>query len=166
MPKRKLVKPSEGTLALIKQVHERGIPINEEEALKIRSSVCRLPMPKGLSFGATISQVKKGKKGELRFWTPDHPKGPGKLEMPLTRKLQEMERDWLTLEAKRKPKTVKQESPASKRARSKIDTVQAALRHYGLDNRHAPALIAKKLNVGAPYVRKIRKQMRLTEGTV
>lgn len=167
MPKRKLVKPSKKTIAAIKDAHKRGIPITEEEALKIKSSAYHLPMPKDLPFGATISRYEKGKKGELRFWTPDHPKGPGKLEMPLSRALQVLERDGLTAEvkAKRKGRPVPKESAEAKRARSKIEAIEVALREAGLDDRYAPSRIAKKLGVTAARVRQVRKEMKTTEGT-
>lgn len=165
MPKRKLVKPSEETLALIKQAHERGTPISEEEALKIRSSAYHPPMPEGLPFGATISQVKKGKRGELRFWTPDHPKGPGSLEMPLTRALQEHERDALTEMAKhfRRPPTAA--AAEAKVARSKRGVIEQAWREHGLATPGAAKRIAKALNVSASYVCKVGAKMRQSEGT-
>jgi len=163
MPKRKLVKPSKKTLELIKQAHQRGIPISEEEALKIKSSAHRLPTPEGLPFGTTIGKVKKGKNGELRFWPPDAPKGPGYLEMPLTRKLQEMGRDALAQAAKLRRRPPTAAAAEAKVARSKRGVIEQAWREHGLDTRDAAKRIAKALNVSAAYVRKVRAQMRQSE---
>lgn len=165
MPKRKLAKPSKKTLDAIKQARKHGTPLTEEEALKIKSSAYRVPTPK-LLFGATISRVDRGKKGELRFWSPDQPKGPGKLEMPLTRALQELERDWLTTEVKekRKGRPPPKESAEAKRARSKIGAIEAALRKMGLYDPNAVSRIAHKLGVSVSWVGKVRQKMRLTEG--
>jgi len=165
MPKRKLVKTSEETIALIKQAHEREKPISEEESLKIRSSAYRPPMPKELPFGTTvIGKVKKGKNGELRIWPPDAPKGPGHLEMPLTRALQEYERDTLADITKRIRRPPTAAAAKAKVARSKRGVIEQAWREYGLETSGAAKRIAKALNASAGYVRKVRAKMRQSEG--
>lgn len=161
MPKRKLTKPSETVLEAIKQAQQRGTPISEAEAGRLRRSAAPRGIPK-LPVGAV---VRSGKKGEPRYWAPDQRKGPGMLESPLSRRLREMERDFLaTLEKlHRRPPVVAASQARS--ARTKRGLIEQALSELGLSNRQAPARIAKKLNVSAAYVRQIRKKMQLTEGT-
>ena len=162
MPKRKLVKPSQAALEAITRAREGGIPITEEEARKIRSRSYRVQTP-DLPFGATLI-VGEGKDGERRFWTPDQLKGPGRLELPLSLKLQELERDLLTQAAKlrRRPPTAL--AAKARTTRSKRSAIEQAWREHGLNAPHAAKLIAYQLHVSASYVRKIGAQMRQSEG--
>lgn len=160
MPKRKLVKPSLDAIEAIKEARKRGIPIKEEEARRIQRSVGRLsavPVPKGSIAG-------KGKDGEPRYWIPGQRKGPGLLEPPLSRKLQEMERDHLTLVAKLRRRPPVEAATQARVARSKRAAIEQAWRVAGLDNRNAANRIAEEHQASAGYVRKVRAEMRLTEG--
>lgn len=160
MPKRKLVKPSPDAIEAIKEARKRGIPITKEEARHVRSSVGRLSavrVPKGTIVG-------KGKDGEPRYWTPGQRKGPGLLEPPLSRKLQEMERDHLTQVAKLRRRPPVEAATQARVALSKRAAIEQAWRVAGLDNRNAANRIAEEHQVSAGYVRKVRAEMRLTEG--
>lgn len=160
MPKRKLVKPSEETLEAIKQARKHGTPLTEEEARKIQSSAYRLPTP-APPLGAITDE---GKHGEPRYWAPDQPKGPGLLEPPLSRELQEMERDYLTEQAKRDRRAPVEAATQARIARSRRKAIEQAWWEHGLNTRHAAKQIAQALKLSAAYVRKVRAEMRLTEG--
>lgn len=159
MPKRKLVKPSPDAIEAIKEARKRGIPITEVEVRQIQRSAGRppaVPVPKGTIVG-------KGKDGEPRYWTPDQRKGPGLLEPPLSRKLQEMERDHLTLVAKLRRRPPVEAATQARVERAKRGAIEQAWREAGLDNRNAANRIAEEHQVSAGYVRKVRAEMRLTE---
>ena len=160
MPKRKLVKPNPDVIEAIKEARKRGIPITEEEARQIQRSVYRPPahgLPKGIVAG-------KGKDGEPRYWTPDQRKGPGLLEPPLSRKLQEMERDHRTQVEKLRRRPPVEAATQARVARSKRAAIERAWRKVGLDSRGAAKRIAGEHQVSAAYARKVRAEMRLTEG--
>ena len=160
MPKRKLVKPSEEAFDAIKQAHACGVPFTEEEAKSISSSVYLLSYPQ-LPKNVT-SDI--GYDGQRRYWS-DGKKGPGSLEPPNVRQVQEMERDHLTVMAKAKRRPPILAAAKARIALSKRGAIQQAWREMGLDTPHAAKQIAHRLKVSAAYVRKVRAEMRLSERT-
>ena len=160
MPKRKIVKLSEEAIDAIKQARARGIPFTEEEAKSISSSVYHLSYPQ-LPKNVT-SDI--GYDGQRRYWS-DGKKGPGSLEPPNVRQVQEMERDHLTVMAKAKRRPPILAAAKARIALSKRGAIQQAWREMGLDTPHAAKQIAHRLKVSAAYVRKVGAEMRLSERT-
>lgn len=160
MPKRKLEPPSEAALKAIAKAHKAGIPLSEDEVALIRKSTHFLSFPK--LPNNVVS--KPGYDGKPRFWSGDKPKGPGSVEVPSLRQAQEMERDFLAEQSKRTRHPPTALAIQARKEISKRGAIEQALRKLELDNRHAPALIAKKLHVSASYVRKVRAQVRRSEG--
>jgi len=160
MPKRKLLKPSKKTLDAIKRSQERGIPLTEDEATLIRSSVYHLQYPK-IPQGVTSEP---GYDGKRRYWVEGQEKGPGSLELPIVRQVQEMERDFLTEVAKLQRRPPTEAAAKARRAHSKAPEIERALRAFGIGCRDAVKNVALQLHVSEGYVRSVRSKVRRSEG--
>lgn len=157
MPKRKLDAP-EAAWQAIKKARRRGVAVGAG----VLHGVALLPdlphVPRGVI-------VRQGKQGEPRYYLPDQAKGPGRLDVPRLRHVQEMERDAKTLAFKRSKRQMPVEAATQARqAAAKRGRIEQAWRTWGLDLRHAAKQIAYECDVSAAYVRKIRTEMRLTDG--
>ena len=161
MPKRKLIKPSQEAIDAIKQARNRPYVITAEQSDAHTKMLGRGTVRK-IDSGAYVTERGKGKK--LVFRDGPGLGGPDHEHSPLTRRVQEAERTFLTDVAKLKRTlhlAVLSKTRARKSLRSKIERL---LLQHGLHNRYACSKIAIKLQVDGSYVRKIRNEMRLTEG--
>lgn len=157
MPKRKL-DTSEAALQAIKQAHQRGWAA----AADVLDGVTLLPdlphVPRGVI-------VREGKQGEPRYYLADQAKGPGRTDVPRLRHVQELERDAKALAFKRSKRQMPIEAATQARqSAAKRGRIEQAWRTWGLDSRHAAKQIAYECDVSAAYVRKVRTEMRLTDG--
>lgn len=160
MPKRKLLKTKKETIEAFKQAQKQPYVITPEQS---EAHAQRLSdgMVKRIDSGAYVAE--RGRAKKLVFREGPGLGGPDHEEHPLTRQMQETERDLLTLAAKirREARLVMMSKTHPRKSlRPKIEQL---LRKHGLHNRDACGKVASQLKVDGSYVRKIRNEMRLTE---
>jgi len=110
--------------------------------------------PKGLT-------VKEGFDERPRFWTNGQ-KGPGSLELPQLRWLQQQEEMYEALMGER-ARSATEAAAIARQENASRPHIEEALR--ALDDPFGPKVagdLSKHFNVGAPHIRKIRAEMRLT----
>lgn len=96
-----------------------------------------------------------------RFWTKGQ-KGPGSLELPLLLWLQREEEMFRASKGERSL-TATEAAALARQEDADAPHIEEALR--ALDDPFGPKVagdLAKRFNVGAQYIRKLRKKMRLT----
>lgn len=161
MPKRKLIKPSQEAIDAIKQARNQPYVITAEQS-DAHAKMLGSGTFRKIDSGAYVAERGNGKK--LVFRDGPGLGGADHEHSPLTRQVQEAERTFLTEVAKLK-RTLHLAVLSKTRARKSLRTkIEQLLRKYGLHNRDACSKIASQLKVDGSYVRKIRNEMRLTEG--
>lgn len=146
-------------LEAVKEAHLHGRKLTASQC-RAQSELVRRGHVTRLDSGAIVVE----RRGRLVFRKGHGVPGPDYDVHPNQIVIRKLERDFIRWKNKHFPRMPTKAASRARTEHAQRPEVEHLLRKYGLTDRYACGRVARTLHLSHAYVRKIRNEMRLTEG--